>query len=155
MPLPHRPAEPKNGDLCADKVDVLPHAGACDPLPCLQSDIQEMVRSDAVMFASAPAGLPDFEDVDPDDRLEYVKLVVLQLRAQQLGLAEHALGGGKVLAVGKPGEKRQRVGWNGRKVSSAALRPPKPKHLARVMLVVGSTSFVYRKNFNVGWAGRA
>ena len=128
--LRHRPEGPKYGDLCADKVDVLQHAGVCDPVECLPPSVQTIIQDDKAMFANASSGLSEFENVNPADRAEYIKLVVRQLRAKQLGLAVHALGGGKVVAVGKPGGKRQRAVWNGRRVSLAASRPPKPRHLA-------------------------
>ena len=82
------------------------------------------------MFGNAPAGMSIFEGVLPTDKVEYIKLVAKQLRAKQLGLTLKAKGGGAVIAVGKPGGKRQRAVWHGRRVSSAAARPPKPPHLA-------------------------
>ena len=130
VPLLNRPAGPKYGDLCADKVDVLQRAGICDPVGCLPPDVQRVVRDDKAMFATDISGLSEFEDVSPADRVEYVKLMVKQLRAKQLGLTARPLGGGKVVAVGKPGGTRQRAVWNGRRVSAAASRPPRPRHLA-------------------------
>lgn len=130
VPLPQRPEGPKYGGLCAEKVDVLPQAGVCDPMPCLPPAVQQLVNCEQKMFADAPKGLEVFEDVADAERLEYIKLVVRQLRAKQLGLTTKPRGGGAVIAVGKPGGKRQRVVWHGRRVSAAAVRPPKPRHLA-------------------------
>ena len=128
--LPCRPEGPKYGGLLAEKVDVLPQAGACDPMPCLPLAVQQLISCEQRMFADAPQGLDLFEDVADPERVEYIKLVVKQLRAKQLGLTTKPCGGGTVIAVGKPGGKRQRVVWHGRRVSAAAARPPKPQHLA-------------------------
>ena len=127
--LEDRPLGARYGNLQADRVDVLPQAGACDPLPCLPPQARALVEDELRMFAEAPGGLAVYEDVVSEDRQEYVKLVVRQLRAKQLGLASHAKAGGSVIAVGKPGG-RQRAVWNGSRVSAAACRPPKPRHLA-------------------------
>lgn len=124
VPLPKRPHGPKYGGLLAEQVDVLPHAGRCDPVSCLPRDAQQTVCSEQRMFADAPRGLAVFEDVAASDREEYVKLVVRQLRSNQFGLTSKPCGGGAVIAVGKPGGKRQRAVWRGRRVSSAAVRPP-------------------------------
>jgi len=130
VPLPDRPSGPKYGDLRAEAVDVLPQAGVCDPTPCLPEHVQQIVNDEVSMFSVAPDGLAKFSGMAPEDKAEYVKLVVRQLRAKQLGLTERAKGGGAVIAVGKPGGQRQRAVWHGRRVSAAAIRPPKPRHLA-------------------------
>lgn len=113
----------------ADAVDVLPHAGICDPLPFLPLTVHKVLADDSVLFAGVVPGMSSFEDVAPADREEYVKLVARQLDAKQLGLVQKAKAGGKVIAVGKPGGKRQRAVWHGRRVSAAAARPPKPRSL--------------------------
>lgn len=128
--LGERPLGPKYGNLQAEAVDVLPCAGACDPSTCLPQEVREVVECEGLMFGEAPAGLDAYEGVPPEDREQYVKLVVCQLRAGQLGLSSHAKGGGGVIAVAKPGGKRQRAVWNGSRVSAAAAKPPKPRHLA-------------------------
>ncbi|CAE7271224.1 UVR8 [Symbiodinium sp. CCMP2592] len=133
VPLLERPNGPRIGDLCADKVDVLPLAGQCDPVSCLPMDVQEIVCSDDKLFLGSSHNLDNlavYDNVLQNDRAEYVKLVVRQLRSQQLGLVATAKGGGTVFAVGKPGGKRQRAVWHGRRVSAAAQAPPKPRHLA-------------------------
>lgn len=130
VPISARPAGPKYGNLCAASVDVLAAAGACDPTTCLPQHVQDVVCHEDIMFSNAEAGPHCFEDVSAEDRHEYIKLVVRQLRAKQLALATTAKVGGTVIAVGKPGGTRQRAVWHGRRVSSAAMRPPKPRHLA-------------------------
>ena len=128
--LKDRPLGLIYGGLQADKVDVLATAGVCDPVPCLPLEARAVVESEDLMFAEAPAGLDEHERVLPEDKQEYIKLVVRQLRAKLLGLAAQAKAGGPVVAVGKPGGTRQRVVWNGSRVSAAACRPPKPRRLA-------------------------
>ena len=130
VPILERPGGPELGGLSAERVDVLPMAGQCDPVPCLPRAVQDMVCNDECLFGNAPPSLAHYENVLPKDRAEYVKLVVRQLRARQLGLTAQARGGGTVFAVGKPGGTRQRAVWHGRRVSAAAKPPPKPRHLA-------------------------
>ena len=125
-----RPGGAKVGNLCADRVDVLHAAGLCDPTSCLPDDIQEIIHSEATMFPSAPDGLAAYDQVLADERPEYIRLVVRQLRAHQLGLVNAVKAGGGVFAVGKPGGRRQRAVWHGRRVSAAARPPPRPRHLA-------------------------
>ena len=130
VPLPERPAGPKYGALRAEAVDVLPQAGVCDPIPCMPESVQKILTNESAMFGGAHEGLSVFAGVASEDKAEYIKLVVRHLRAGQLGLAVHVKGGGTVIAVGKPGGKRQRAVWHGRRVSAAARPPPKPRHLA-------------------------
>ncbi|CAE7682373.1 UVR8 [Symbiodinium sp. CCMP2592] len=125
-----RPGGAKIGNLCADRVDVLQAAGLCDPTSCLPASVQEVIHSEDTMFRGAPDGLAAYEQVLVEERPEYVRLVARQLRAQQLGLVNTVKAGGGVFAVGKPGGRRQRAVWHGRRVSAAAQPPPKPRHLA-------------------------
>ena len=78
---------------------------------------------------SPPPGLDQFPIFHSGDRCEYVALTVRQLRAKLLRLATFCRGGASVFPVGKAGGK-QRVVWNGTRVSLAAARPPAPLHLA-------------------------
>ena len=128
--MPERPSGPKYGNLQAEAVDVLEVAGKCDPLTCLDEHVRNVICNDNLMFSEAPSGMSSFEGIPAEERREYVKLVARQLCSKQLALAAHAKGGGTIIAVSKPGGKRQRAVWHGKRVSAAATRPPKPRHLA-------------------------
>eukprot|EP00435_Cladocopium_sp_Y103_P036362 s3897_g9.t1 len=116
--------------LLADCVDCLDRAGLCDPQRVLPAAVQAVLSDPATLFANAPHGLEHFCDVDPKDRVEYIKLAVKQLRRGQLGLSSSVHGGGSVFPVGKPGTQKARAVWHGKRVSQAALQPPDPRHLA-------------------------
>ena len=103
--------------------NLLHAAGLCDPTSCLPTSVQEVTHSEATMFRGAPDGLAAYEQVLVEERPEYVRLVAL-------GLVNTVKAGGGVFAVGKPGGRRQRAVWHGRRVSAAAQAPPKPRHLA-------------------------
>ncbi|CAE7948685.1 Lgi2 [Symbiodinium sp. KB8] len=120
----------KYGNLQAEAVDVLEVAGQCDPLTCLDEHVRNVICNDNLMFSEAPSGMSSFEGIPAEERNEYVKLVARQLCSKQLALAAHAKGGGAIIAVSKPGGKRQRAVWHGKRVSAAAMRPPNPRHLA-------------------------
>ena len=117
-------------ELVADRVDNLRLAAACDPTPSLPVAVQTVVADSEALFAGAPRGLELFENFSAGSRVEYVKLIVAQLRCGKLGLSQVCKGGGTSLAVGKPGGLRLREVWHGRRVSQAAEVPPKPRHLA-------------------------
>ena len=86
--------------------------------------------SDATtIFPSAPPGLDHFPNFHNGKRCEYVALTVRQLRAGLLRLASSCKGGASVFPVGKSAGK-QRVVWNGTRVSLAASRPLSLLHLA-------------------------
>ena len=70
-----------------------------------------------------------FSDFYSCHRGQYVLLTARQLRAGLLRLDVACRGGASVFPVGKLGGK-QRVVWNGTRVSEAAARPPAPPHLA-------------------------
>ena len=117
-------------DLVAARVDNLQVAAACDPTPCLPTQVQKLVTDGNMLFPNAPGGLEHFEKFSAGSRKEYAKLIVAQLRCGKLGLSKYCKDGGTSLAVGKPGGVRLREVWHGRRVSQAALQPPKPRHLA-------------------------
>lgn len=130
VPSLDRPSGRKYADLRADSVDVLPLAGLLNPLPGLSSELQDVLTDPGLLFPDPPSGPNRFSNFSSGCRSEYVKLVLRQLCCGQLGLASSIAAGGTVISVGKPEGTRQRVVWHGRPVSSCALRPPKPRHLA-------------------------
>ena len=80
-------------------------------------------------FPNPPSGLDCFPGFHSGKRSKYVALTARQLKAGLLRLSATCLGGASVFPVGKTGGK-QRVVWNGTRVSAAAARPPTPLHLA-------------------------
>ena len=120
----------KSVPLVASKVDNLVKAGSCDPLPLLPEHIVDQICSDDALFPDVPKGLHKFSEFRAGERLEYVRLVVAQLRCGKTVLADHVRGGGTVFAVAKGDGSRQREVWHGARVSAAAICPPRPRHLA-------------------------
>ena len=129
---PLRPAAVASSfqDLVADRVDNLEAAALCDPLPHLPPDVQSKLCGESEIVAATAENLDCFEAVPHGSREEYAKLVVKQLRCGKLGLSTWCKAGGTTFAVGKPGGSRLREVWDGRRVSEASARPPKPRHLA-------------------------
>ncbi|CAE7733116.1 PDE9A [Symbiodinium sp. CCMP2592] len=123
-----QPASTAFQDLVAERVDNLEFAAQCDPLPHLPAEVQSCLQKGII--ESPPPGLHLFESFSRGSREEYAKLVIRQVRCGKLGLSTHCCGGGTSFAVGKHGGQRLREVWHGRRVSEAAARPPKPRHLA-------------------------
>ena len=96
------PRGQKFQDLNAEKVDNLEVAAACDPVPRLPREAQEVVSDARRMFADAAKDLETFEAFSAGARAEYVDLVVRQLRCGKVGLSTWCSGGGTSFAVGKP-----------------------------------------------------
>ena len=130
VPWTARPAPSTFQELEADRVDNLSIAAACDPVPHLPAEVQDVVTRAESMFQTAPCDLASFEGFSAGAREEYAKLIALQLRCGKLGLARSCAGGGTSFTVGKPGGNRLREVWHGRRVSQAAQTPPAPRHLA-------------------------
>mmetsp|Transcript_39239 Transcript_39239/g.104782 ORF Transcript_39239/g.104782 Transcript_39239/m.104782 type:complete len:816 (+) Transcript_39239:142-2589(+) len=125
-----RPGKARYDDLVASRVDNLEQAAGIDTQALLSEEARSLVLDPQLMFPDPPAGLSSFETFRSGERSEYVKLVALQLRAGKLGLCSSPAAGGTVLAISKQGSARQREVWHGRRVSLAAVRPPRPRHLA-------------------------
>ena len=103
-------------------------AGTCDPLTLVSPQLKSLINVPAI-FPTQHEGLRHFGSINGRVRPEYIALTVHQLRCGMLRLASQCNGGASVFAVGKAGGK-QRVVWNGTKLSAAASRPPAPRHLA-------------------------
>jgi hypothetical protein len=115
-------------DLVAEAVAVPDVAGTCDPLTLVSPQLKSLINVPAI-FPTRHEGLRHFGSITGRVRPEYIALTVRQLRCGMLRLASQCNGGASVFAVGKAGGK-QRVVWNGTKLSAAASRPPAPRHLA-------------------------
>ena len=77
-------------DLCADAVDLMPECANLGPLPELAADVAAAVTDPSKLF---PDGLGDVSSrcvFRAGKRVEYVALLLHQLRAKKVGLALHA-----------------------------------------------------------------
>jgi len=124
------PPSPVSANFKACYVDVASCSGSCDPLPCLEGKVQELLIHPDELFKSAPPGLNKFESLNVQDRFEYVLLVTRQLRANKIGLAYDIRGGGQTFYLTKKDSPMLREVWHGARVSAAAVPPPCPPHLA-------------------------
>jgi hypothetical protein len=67
--------------------------------------------------------------VNAEQRREYVRLTVRELKGQKLRLRSQVMGLGGVFAVGKPSGAQRKI-WDGSLMSKWAAKPPKPRRLA-------------------------
>lgn len=109
-------------DLVDTAVAVPDCAATCDPA----SLIRGVWAHQFCVRGWFSLGRRQVSSVSPD---EYVALTVRQLEAGLLRLASSCKAGASVFPVGKAGGK-QRVVWNGTRMSLAASRPPPPLHRA-------------------------
>ena len=116
-------------ELIAAAVAVPDCAATCDPVELVRPDLGRRIASVDEIFPNPPAGLNTFSGFHGGQRREYVALTARQLRAGLLRLHSSCRGGASVFPVGKA-EGKQRVVWNGTRVSNAAVRPPPPLDLA-------------------------
>ena len=121
-------AEPRL-ELVASAVAVPDCAATCDPAELIGGKLGRSIQDASVMFADAPTGLDRFPGFYSGPRSEYIELTARQLKARLLRLSSYCRGGASVFPVGKA-EGKQRVVWNGTRISAAAARPPPPVHLA-------------------------
>ena len=115
--------------LIASAVAVPDCAATCDPASLIRGELGSAISDAKTIFPCPPPGLDSFPTFHSGSRWEYMALTVRQLRAGLLHLAGSCKGGASVFPVGKAGGK-QRVVWNGTRISLAAPRPPPPVHLA-------------------------
>ena len=116
-------------DLIASAVAVPECAATCSPSSLINGPLGSAIQDVDCVFPRPPPGLNHFPGFYSGDRKEYIHLTVRQLKAGLLRLAVTCSGGASVFPVGKSGGK-QRVVWNGTRISQAAARPPAPPHLA-------------------------
>ena len=69
-----------NIPLVAANVDNLDVAGTVDPFPALPEDQQAIVLNPSSMFLNIKEGEITVPEIDARSRLEYMRLVVRQLR---------------------------------------------------------------------------
>ena len=115
--------------LLSSACDVLDRSGLVEPTPFLPVDYRELVADDEFMFPAPPAGLDKFSGPKGEHRIEYLRLMLREMRSGKTELRDHFRGGGTIFAVGRAGGK-QRAVWDGKRVTGIAASPPKPPHLA-------------------------
>ena len=116
--------------LRADLTDVPICAAQCNPPPRLPLEWRNVVTNPSRMFPSVHSGLQFFQSICGGQRAEYIKIVVAQLKAGNLGLASRVIAGGTVFGRMKANGCTMRIIWHGSAVSQCASRPPLPPHLA-------------------------
>jgi len=119
-----------SSSMHADAFDLLDVSGGVNPMPFLDDSAQQVLSDPNVLFADAPNGLDNFTGVRREHTCEYAKLVCRQLVSCKVALVSKVQAGASIFAVGKKDSAKLREVWCGDRVSLAAKRPPKPKHLA-------------------------
>ena len=121
--------------LNADTCDVLEQSGLVDPLPVLPPDVRRVVSDSSLLFPDPPGGLAGYQGIKDADRIEYVRLVVKQIKSAKVGLRR---AGGTVFGVGKKGTSKVREVWDGSRVSDACVAPPLPPLLPLSFFLLSS-----------------
>ena len=116
-------------DLVADSGAIPDCAATCFSSDVIQGCYARAIDDVGVIFPNPPPGLDRFPGFYSGERAQYILLTARQLRAGLLRLATSCRGGASAFPVGKPNGK-QRVVWNGTRISQAAARPPMPPHVA-------------------------
>ena len=114
--------------LNADQVDVFDGSGRVDPLRFVDKTWQDILHDPGTLFPDVPKGTIVTGRVNRDRR-EYARLVVRQLRAGKVGLADSVLAAEPTFVIGKTGGRLREI-WSGSRLSAAARPPPKPPLLA-------------------------
>ena len=117
-------------DLAADRVGIPKFCATLDPLPFMQDEHANTIQDSSCMFPGGVSALPARTHYSGPSLHEYITLTVRELRAGRLGLSRSALCSADVFAVGKRDSDKQRVVWNGSRISEVCDRPPMPPMLA-------------------------
>ena len=118
--LGHQPTLP----LVAENCDLPVSAGHVDALSKLSPDARRILLSASTLFPD-PRSLGRARAVPAYQRKEYCKLIARQLKVGKVGLRRRVIAGASTFVVGKRSGKLREV-WNGSRLSTAALRPPRP-----------------------------
>lgn len=111
-------------------VDLPAQAGTCDPCSCICPNLAAKLLDESQIFASELAATSSGQPmVNAEQRREYVRLTVRELKGQKLRLRSQVMGLGGVFAVGKPSGAQRKI-WDGSLMSKWAAEPPKPRRLA-------------------------
>ena len=121
-------AVPSCASIRSEAVDLPQVAATCDPCKLIHKELAHAVQDPTVIFPAGPSRMP-VENVKADQRDEYVRLVVRELKCGKLRLAPKAHGLGGVFGVAKAGGRQRKI-WNGSVLSGWAADPPRPYRLA-------------------------
>ena len=122
-------AKKEGARLVAERCDLLDDSARVDPTDALGAEDAAIVGDPGALFEKVTRGDASGAYVGARDRAEYAKLVLRQLRCNKVSLRWQVSGWASVFAVNK-GSGGQREVWNGSRISAAALRPPRPPHIA-------------------------
>ena len=94
-------------------VDLPAQAGTCDPCSCICPNLAAKLLDESQIFASELAATSSGQPmVNAEQRREYVRLTVRELKGQKLRLRSQVMGLGGVFAVGKPRwRSAKNLGW--------------------------------------------
>ena len=90
-----------NPRLDADKYDLLERSGGVDPLPHAVPEHRTTLESADALFQVANLDWVRAGRVGRDDRSEYARLVVRQLRCRKVGLLPDVRSSASIFVVGK------------------------------------------------------
>lgn len=128
-------AKKVNPRLDADRCDILERSGGVDPLPHAEPDHRATLESADALFPVDNLEWVRAARIGRDDRGEYARLVVRQLRSRKVALLPSVRSSASIFAVGKSSGGLREV-WNGHDLSTIAATPPKPPHLAGVTALI-------------------
>ena len=88
--------------------------------------LEQLISFGKGLFCADRAALPTRCALSGASRGEYRRLVLRQLRSGKVRLHTEPQVAATLFAVGKKDSDKQRIIWNGKEISEAALKPPKP-----------------------------
>ena len=99
-------------------------------MPSLDASAINVINDPARMFPTGVGSASAASKFRAGPRIEYLHLLVRQIRSQKVGLTMHAYASGSTFAIGKKTAGRQREVWHGGVISERAEKPPRPPLLA-------------------------
>ena len=112
--------------MSAELIDIPSACGHLDPSPHLDQVGAQVLADTSLLFPEGLGSEPQSVPLHGGARLEYLKVVVKQLRGGKLALLQDALAAAQVFCVGKRGSHKLREVWHGGGLTSCAARAPKP-----------------------------
>ena len=106
--------------LVADRCDLLDPSGQVDPLPFATDAARDNLSSGSTLFSNGDLNHVRAAPIRRDDREEYARLVVRQLRCQKVMLLSRVDESASVFTVGKSNGAPREV-WNGHTLSQVAV----------------------------------
>lgn len=118
-----------------NRCDLLKHSGGVDPLPHAEPASRLILNSADALFPGECMYWVRAACIGRDDRSEFARLVVRQLRSRKVCLRQSVKSSASIFTVGKSSGGLREV-WNGHDLSTLAAIPPKPPHSAGVTALV-------------------